>query len=340
MASEQLAEKRPATLGAVAEQAGVSKMAVSVVLNGARSGTRVSAETRQRIQDAARALGYQPNALARSLRQRRTDTLGFHTSYGVNPLHNPFMVSVIHGLYRGVALNNKTLILNAARNQVDTEGVLRELNAGRVDGLIVHCRFADSLPERLSQASLPAVAIVDETPLLPSVVADEEEGGRLIADHLRERGHRQVLYQRSSVPFVSAEARWQAFARAAEAAGLDVIVFFDDVTNLTIHGEMAEVLLGRRGARPTAFIGWNDYQAYQALEFCAAHGLCVPQNLAVVGFNGGEFAPWAQGRLTTVQAGWSEVAQTAVELLCRRTDGHEIPMKTVSPVWLDVGTTT
>src|SRR5579883_1319125 len=89
------------TLADVARKAGVSKVAASVVLNGARANARVSAETRKRIHEAARELNYHPNAVARSLRRRQTHIIGLYNGYGISDTHKPFNAEIISGLELG-----------------------------------------------------------------------------------------------------------------------------------------------------------------------------------------------------------------------------------------------
>src|SRR5438309_10329783 len=88
------------TLRDVAERVNVSPFTVSVVLNGSKSNTRVSEATRTRIVDAAREMGYQPNVLARALRQRSTNILGLYFGYGHLEPHDPFHADVLTGIQR------------------------------------------------------------------------------------------------------------------------------------------------------------------------------------------------------------------------------------------------
>lgn len=329
-----------ATLADVAARAGVSTVAASVVLNGSRSEARVSASTRERIIEAASALRYSPNAVARSLRQRRTDVIAFHTVHGraFDPRY-PFHAAVLAGLQQGCEEHGKGLLLRGRLEESDDEQILRRLLDGQVDGLVLYARAATPLTQRLVESHLPVVSVVNEVPGVPWVGIDDALGGRLQARHLAERGYNRVLYRRTDEEMpATLRRRFEAFCQEAQVLGLSLLHSRNNSPEPSEHER--ELLLAPGGVRPEAVACWSDYAADGIAEFCLSHGLSVPQDVAIVGFDGLAPARRPALRLSTIAAPWHEVAREAVGLLALRAASKEVPEKTVLPVEMVVGDTT
>ena len=339
--------RHSATLRDVAREAGVSTVAVSSVLNGSRSNTRVSTGTRQRILEAADTLGYRPNAVARSLRRRSTDIIGFYSGYGYVNARDLFTSEIIGGIQEGCDAHHKDLLVHGTFHAHTVEDVYAEMVNGTLDGLVMLTCPGDPLVERLAASGMPAVVVTDPVPALPSVSVDDADGSRQIARLLAAQGHRHILYRASPEARVSAQRRLSAFCIAAEEHGMNVSVTYPPFPNTRnparTSGQLTdeeETLLTRPArSRPTAAIGWSDTLAYPLLAECARLGLRIPEDLAVVGFDGIP-PPIPPARwLTTVSAPWSTVARMAVGLLVRRISGEEVPAETVLPVELVHGDT-
>ena len=336
----------PITLQDVAKKAGVSRFTASVVLSN-KIGGRISASTCQRVRDAAESLGYHPNAVASSLRSRKTNIIGYYSSYPFNALRDPFMGAIVHGLYRGAALGGKRLMLNLTAPEITPEEAFREITSGFVDGVIVHCRENDPVAALLAKAEFPAVAIVDATPLLPSVTVDEAQAASLTLDHLQARGHQDILHRRTHSPFVSVQSRSEALLAAAGARGMSVQTLWENGANgpadfvvPSWDATAAEAaVLADPAHRPTAFVGLTDFAARQVLDYCRRVGIRVPQDFGIFGFNGLDY-PNQHERLTTINADWDAVAETAVALLSGLLAGRPAPPITLLPVELIEGDTT
>lgn len=334
-------EKRPATLYDVAARAGVSKVAVSVVLNGARSNTRVAEATKHRILEAAKDLRYRPNGIARSLRRRHTNIIGFYTGDWYLDAKQLFYSRIISGLQSGCHAQKKDLLVHGAFRGHSAGDIYSELIDGKIDGLVVFARSDDPLAAHLAASPLPVVAIADRVEGLPCVVADDSGGSEMIACYLSEKGHRRVLYRKGHPLQTSALRRHRAFCDAAEALGITVIEHDAyGVGSDRVSDEEAALLTSRDpDIRPTAVVAWADRPAYGVLDFCEEQAIAVPDRLAVVGFDGyvGEIKPAVH--LTTIRAPWDVVAETAVSLLAKRMRGESVPLETVLPVEFAVGET-
>ena len=331
---------RPATMSDVAERAQVSKVAVSVVLHGTRTNTRVAETTRQRILQAAQDLQYTPNHLARALLRRRMNIIGLYLGDKYLDTRSLFMSEVVAGMQIGCHIHRKDLLIHGTFRGQSVADIHAEMLGGKIDGLVMFAKPDDPLAMRLAASSLPAVAIVDAVPNLPSVVADDRGGSEALAAHLAGRGHRQVLYRRGPVTQTSTVRRCLAFREAAAMHGMAVV---EDASIIFTDGPLSrweqDLLAGPADQRPTAVVCATDRIAYATVDYCQSLGLQVPGDISVTGFDGmvPEMQPAVQ--LTTIKAPWAEVARVAVDLLMERLAGREILPETVLPVELVLGRT-
>lgn len=331
---------KPATIKDVAASVGVSSSTVSAVLGHSPSRhVRVSEQTRNRILEAAARVRYQPNHAARSLRNRRTNVLGVYTAQGyLNPAV-PFTSQIIGGLHLGCDECGRDLLLHGMYRGRPAEEIFRELTGGQIDGLVLYTDPSDPLVPLLASSALPVISIVDALPGLPGVVADDAAGSATLAAHLAALGHQRVAYIAGSPSLVSAVRRLEAFQRAAALLDLTVTEFHPASHHEHITENDLDWLDLPRGERPTAAACWNDITAHNLMDQCRRRGLRLPDDLAVVGFDGIESSHSSLLRLTTMQAPWSEVARAAIPLLVRLIDGEEIAPETRLPVKFVAGDT-
>lgn len=327
-------------LSDVAEKAGVSVMTVSLALRGDVGGSRISPETQQRVLKAAQELRYMPNARARALRTGITNVIGLYAGHGYVNVRLPFFTEIVSGLQEGCEQVKKDLLLHGVFHGTSSEDIFNELADGRIDGLIATMPPGDQLAVRLSDSHFPVVAVADSLPNIPSVVIDDAAGSQQIAGHLYERGHRKVVYITSFAHPVSAIRRQTAFMAATAIRGMEVeeVLLHDEQG---AEGRFIRQLMAREAAqRPTAIVCWNDHAALYLASACQRIGIRVPEDLAVVGFDGCPSPYEAFWSLTTVRAPWAEVARTAVLYLDAILKGETVPMETVLPVELRLGNTT
>jgi DNA-binding LacI/PurR family transcriptional regulator len=332
--------RRAATLKDVAEEAGVSKVAVSVVLNGSRSNVGVSAATRQRILDSAERLHYRPNAIARSLRRQSTNVIGLYSGSQYAPARGGmFLSQIISGLQDGCDTYSRDLLVHGTFRGQSVDDIYQELANGKIDGLVLHAPGNDALVNLLSDALLPCVVIASPVASLPSVVVDDETGMRLIAEHLHRAGHRWVAFRQSLLGHTSSRRRAASFCDAATELGMRVEMILPGIYENRLSQEETVLLALPRNERPTAVVCWNDTSAYGLISCCAERGIAIPEDLAITGFNGFALPGVPRWQLTTVCAPWRAVAQKAVDLLVTHINGEQIPQETMLPVTLEVGDT-
>lgn len=320
-----------ATLKDVAALANVSPFTVSVALNGSKSNTRISETTRKHIEEAAAQLGYRPNGLARALRAGKTNIVGLYFGYGHLEPHDPFHAEVLTGLQRGCEACQKDLMIHYSFHRYGVEEVFAELVSGKIDGLVLLAAPKDPLVAKLRNSGLAAVAMTDAIEGLPSVIADDESGSVAIARHLASRGHKHIMYRACPGPSDSAERRYNAFVSECGVLGMRVERVTTSDWKGMLSSEEIDLISRRKALGITAAVCWGDPSANALLKYCNSEGIAVPEDLAIVGFNGIDPPVEPARRLTSVKAYWSEVAARAVHLLVDHLDGKPVPMRTVLP---------
>lgn len=308
---------------------------MSRVLSNA-PGYRYSAETRQRILQEAERAAYRPHAVGRSLRERRTRVVGFSSSYAHLDARNAFLAEIIGSLQSSCSRSGHFLLLHNFQPNVTPVQKLAELTCGRIDALVIHSPADDPLVPLLRRSHLPVVAVADAIPGVPSVVCDDREGIRLAMELLEARGHTRIAFLSPTLPLVSARAREAAYREEMERKGLQPLVL---PVEYEITGPALAAMMAMK-PRPTAVCCWNEVTALDLLNACRIRGVQVPDDLAIVGFDGLLDRRIMAKDLTTVVAGWPVVAETAIDVIHRLVKGDEVPPVTTTPVSLHVGETT
>jgi DNA-binding LacI/PurR family transcriptional regulator len=308
------------------------------VLNGSRSGTRVSTETRSAVIEAAKVMGYRPNAVARSLNTGRSHQFGVYSGRADLDSRNAFVSETLGGMFDAAREHEMNTVIHTSGTRDD---LLLELVSNRaLDGLVVFPRPNDPILSLLGELNVPAVGIADTLPGLPSVCVDDRAGGRLQAEHLWSLGHRHALYRHPLVAPPSAIQRLAGFLDAANSFGMEVTVHEDDALAPRGVTELNLEILTRRQNRATALVGWNDGTAEMSWRTLVAKGVRVPEDVSIVGFDGFEWSFFRSEVLTSIKAPWAQAGRVAVNTLMDMLLGKPVPLARVLPVTLTAGTTT
>ena len=333
-------KKRRVTLQAVAERAGVNRVTAAVALGKSpQGGTRVSAATRLRVQEAAQALGYAPNAIAQALRGERTNIIGYYAGYEALDAHSPFTAAILQGLQRSCRTYNQDLLLYGSFIRDTVDSIYTTVNSGKIDGLVLLPTPRSPVMDRLFDSQLPVVVVANSHPNAPSVIVDDSAGSTMIARYLAQQGHRHILYRTQRELRTSTLNRQTAFCAEAKALGLKVTMTYEDEVHHALTTEEKAILQRPAHERPTAAVCWMDISAYILLEYCESIGLRVPEDLAIAGFDGVPVDVRPKRLLTTVRAPWVEVAAKAVEYVQWLLEGKEVPAQTILPVEFCLGDT-
>jgi LacI family transcriptional regulator len=328
---------RRSTIAAVAAEAGVGVGTVSRVLNGSPS---VSEPTRRRVLEAIATLDYQPSAVARALSTGRTHAVGVVAPF----FTQPSVVERLRGMSRTLSESRHQLILIDVERPEQRRDVFRSASVrGRYDALLtVSLAPTETEARRLEAVGIPLVLIDRAHPALPTITVDDVEGGRLAADHLLQRGHRDIAFvgdeEQNLFGFDSSARRREGFARALAAAGAPLA---PERVVLRRHGReparaAAAALLGTR-KRPTAIFATSDMQAIGVMEAAQAAGLRIPEDVSVIGFDDVEAAEYV--RLTTVAQPLRESGALGAQLLLRRLEGEDVESLELDLDVIDRGST-
>jgi LacI family transcriptional regulator len=318
--SKKKSRPRAATLSDVGRVAGVSAMAASAVLNGARTSSRISEQTRAKILVAAAKLNYRPNAAARALANRRMNTIGVVAVFGGNEL-NQYFLEIFNGIVATAAVHRQTttvFTLGAWDAEADR---LASFCDGRIDGLILIAPTLAREAGELLPKHVPFVALHGNTPM-PNVInleSDEETGAYEVVRHLTTLGHRRIMHIAGPLTALGGQRRVRGYTRALHDAGLkddDAIILESDFSQESARNILRQWLRRHRGQPlPQAVFCVNDGAAIGCMEVFAEAGIRVPDDVSVVGFDDTLAARTTVPQLTTVRQPLREMGQRAVEIL-------------------------
>ena len=327
----------PVTLRDVAVRAGVHPATASRALNP-ETRILVSEETARRVLDAAEALGYSPNPVARSLRTRRSHTVGVL----IPDLNNPLFPPMVRGLEdRLAAAGYVALIGNTDSDDKRERMVFDQMRARRVDGLVLAtARLRHPLLAEASRAEIPVVLInrLAQDYSFPSVTVDNERGVRMAVSHLAGLGHRRIAHIAGPQEMSTGLSRYRGFVTAMESSGLQVdsdLVVFAKAFTVEEGLRCSRLLLERGGGQPgrpgradcTAIAAGNDMLAVGCYAALDEYGLSCPEDISVVGFNDMPFIDRLRPPMTTIRFPHYQVGTEAAQLLLERIAEHSAPVK-------------
>jgi LacI family transcriptional regulator len=297
---------------------------VSIVLNNAPLSRYIAPETKQRIEKAARRLGYRPNQLARSLRSQRNHTIGLM----VFDITDPFVTPILRGIETTLFQASYVSLLADAQNERERfERYLEMLLERRVEGLIVLANWLVvdiKVLDHLSQRSVPAVVIGRNLQMesVSSVMVDNEAGAFLALQHLYSLGHRKIAFIRGPSALDDSRERWQGIRNFAHSAALtideklvvDLPNSFDPNQGFEAGQRLTEEMLSRK-RQFTALMAFDDVTALGAMRALAKAGVSIPERCSVIGFDDVALAALSLPALTTVRQPMETMGATAVRLL-------------------------
>ncbi|MFI8165716.1 LacI family DNA-binding transcriptional regulator [Streptomyces sp. NPDC085931] len=303
----------------VARLAGVSEKTVSNVIN---DYAHVSDRTRRVVRDAIEELGYKVNLAGRHLRQGRTGIIALV----VPELDVPYFAELARHVIREAERRSLTVLIHQTSADRDHElAALTGFGSSFVDGVILSplALTADDLRER---AGAPPTVLIGE--LLEEgadhVAIDNEKAAREATEHLLRMGRRSLLVVggRDDEGLGTAEARTRGYRAALAAAGIahDPAALLPVASFRMPDGAEAVARVLRAGGRPDALLCLNDQLALGALRALHEHGVRVPEEVAVIGFDDVEAGRFSVPTLSTVAPDKAAVARVAVALLQRRMD--------------------
>ncbi len=298
------------TIRDVAKESGFSSTTVSIVLNSAPLSRYIPADTKKKIERAAEKLGYRPNQFARSLRSKRSHTVGVM----VFDMTDPYCTGILRGIENTLYQSSFLPILTDVHNERSRfERYLEMLLDRRIEGLIVLANwlFLDiNLLADLEKSNIPTAMIGFElkTDSISSVIVDNALGGHLALEHLYSLGHRQIAFIRGPKALTDSSPRWRGIGKCARNYGLeldprlilDLPESRDPMSSFESGYKLTETLLCREIAF-TALLAFDDMSAFGAIRALNKAGVQVPEQCSVIGFDDVATAAIYSPSLTTVR---------------------------------------
>ncbi len=316
------ADRERATIRDVAAEAGVSIATVSKALNGRG---RMTAETRERVLGAAKALNFRPNALARGLHTKRSFTVGLLT----DDVYGRFALPVMQGVTEGLIDHGVSVFLCALEeNPVLAQSHLDALMEKQVDGIVVAGRRVDRiLPVDFGGLTVPVVHVMSEGGAdRVSFLPDEEQGARAAVAHLAGLGRRRIAHVTGPERFRVARERAEGWRAALAEAGLRPHgpgAMYGRWSEAWGHEAVAALWAGPEA--PDAVFCGNDQIARGVTDALRERGVRVPGDVAVVGFDNWEIvAGETRPPLSSVDMNLRELGRQAGLALLQQINGAEV----------------
>lgn len=311
------------TLKAVAAHLGLSAGTVSAVLNDAPSAKHIPKHTRERIMAAARKLDYRPNFFARSLRKRRTLTIGVMA----HEIGDGYGSSVIAGIENAARQKDYFFLTGVHRHDAQLfERYCRLLMQRGAEGIItVDYNLSHSL-------QVPAVAVPGHVNNdgVTNIILDHHAAAELALRHLRDQGHKRIAILRGHPESADSQDRWNAVQAVAKELQLEIdpelVVQIDSTDSSPNVGYPYGKALIEKRRTFTALFAYNDISAIGAIRAFQEAGFRVPDDISVVGFDDIPAAAFHYPSLTTVRQPLQKMGEIAVEILISRLEGQkELP---------------
>lgn len=310
------------TIRDVAKKSGFSPTTVSFVLNDAPLAKHIPDETKERIRRVVQDLGYQPNVLAKYLRNKRSNTIGVV----LFDITDPYCTQVLRGVENGLHEEGGYLpILTDTQNiRAHFRRHIKMLLERQVEGLVTLANSLQPEDEILTifrECRIPVVIIGRkiEDGSLRSVTADNELGARLAVEHLFLLGHRRIAFIRGPKNFIDTTQRWRGVTGFARSAGLKLDnQLIADLPERQPNHEAAFALtrqLLERKRKFTALMAFDDMSAFGAIRALGHAGLRVPEDCSVIGFDDVATSAYYNPPLTTIRQDMELLGSTGAEIL-------------------------
>ncbi|WP_407656526.1 LacI family DNA-binding transcriptional regulator [Limnobaculum zhutongyuii] len=312
---------RRVTRSDVAREAGTSVAVVSYVIN---NGPRPVAEaTRERVLAAIKKTGYRPNGIARALASGTTRTYGLV----VPNISNPFISSMAHALQQEAFTHGQVLLLGDAGDDRQRElELINNLLHRQVDGLLYTSVDRHPYIELIQASGTPFVMLdrVDPALKVSAIRVDEKAAAFQATSHLIEHGYRDIAIICGPREMLNTQDRINGWRDALQQNGLTVNEQWIFSTDYTREGgyQAAELML--QGKLPRALFATNELQALGCLRALSERSISVPDELALVCFNGTVESQFNVPSLTTVRQPVSKMAKAAIEMLKNWNDSPNV----------------
>jgi len=309
----------PIGLRKLAEHLGLNPATVSVVLNDV-PGRSIPQATRDRIKAAAKELNYQPSHLARSLRNRRTLTIGVL----VPELGDGYHTQVMSGIGDHLMEAGYFYFTAHHRHRKNLIEEYSQMLLGRGAEALISI---DTKLEHGFPVPVVAVAGHNQIPGITNIVLDHRLAAELTLTHLHSLGHRQIAFMRGQSFSSDSQERWQSIVEVAGEIGIEIrteltVQLARDITSPELGYPVMQQLLSG-GKKFTALVAFNDQSAIGAIRALQDLGLKVPDDVSVIGFDDIKVAAFNNPKLTTIRQPLSDMGRIAAQCVLNRLNRSE-----------------
>jgi len=319
------------TLKTVAEHVGLTPGTVSAVLNNSPASRAFPQHTKNRILAAVRELNYRPNFFARSLRVKRTFTIGVITE----EIGDPYGGMVISGIEQYLRQRDFFFLAVAHRHDPQLLQTYSHLLLERgVEGFITVDTSINEPP------ALPTIAVAGHRPVegVTNLILDHRSAAQMALMHLKNLGHHEIAVMKGPTSSSDSEDRWLAIAQVGDELGISI----NPELVMRLQGEavtpdlgyvFAQRFVARKQGSFTALFAYNDASAIGAIRAIHEAGLRVPDDISVLGFDDIESAAYHNPAITTVRQPLQKMGELAAQTLLNQIENREtyVPEITIEP---------
>ncbi len=316
------------TIREVAKIAGVSPSTVSRVMNGTAN---VEEEKRQRVEKAIRETGFQPNKLARALFKNSSGLVGLILPNIQNPFFNELAKVIEEEAFKG----GLHIVLCSSENDTEKEMAnIRMLGQMKADGIILITN-GDHTWDMINTCTLPVIVVdrhIAGCGEIAYIEADHYKGGRMAAQHLVDCGCRDIICLRGPQEYTSGALRFKGYQDVCRENGIEekyIDTRYNYEAGLKAAAEMLE-----RFPLPDGIVAANDMVAISAYKVLRTHGIRVPEDVQLIGFDDIGFSALVSPEITTIRQPIREMGKKAVEIIFRYAAGEKFQEKNIYDVSL------
>jgi LacI family transcriptional regulator len=317
---------------AVARALSLSVSTVSRALNGVYG---VNPATRKLVEETAKSMGYVPHLGAKQLVGKSSNMIGifipqfeFEASEGIVAMFSPLQQAL-------QSFNKDALIFSIPFSNYRKQSLTEHITSRSLEGCILFPAFSETHPIMLEalQLHIPCVNFEDVVgPCCSSVISDDREGGRLAGRRLLEDGHRTIGYINGPPHIRICKERYAGFCEALSEYGIEHdrgLVATGDFSGAS--GARSAMELIRNYPEMTAVFCANDLMAMGAIMDYTSHGISVPRQISIVGYDGDIFSAYSSPPLTTIRHAMKEISSRAVQMLMELLKGSPGTRHTITP---------
>ncbi len=324
------------TIEDISKKLKLSTSTVSKALNGYKD---VSEKTRELVMGTAKELGYHPSAAARNLRRQRTDKIGFVFNNSLMYISDYFAEVIVGATAAAEAVgNNIVLYINEGDSP---DSLIKLIRAKEVDGFVfVWNHVPDQIVDMLLDEKVPFVILGRRVshPEASWIAPDNYSGATELMQHLLEAGHTRIGFTTRPSMGHTNQDRFDAYRDALVQAGIEIDEDLIVETKIEpFSGYHAAKKLLDLEDRPTAIFAFHDYVAIDAHQAIVERGLKIPDDVAIVGFDGLSVSAFTTPPITTVTQPLAEIGRESILMLLKRIANNNLPpIQKTLPVELEV----